>query len=88
MMGRPRKPNNAIDPWVRQLFDWQDYIKMPARRLSYLSGISMYRLNYLRNPGFTGKQVSLAEIKGLCSALGATIAFDMPRKATPRSHLR
>lgn len=74
-MSRP-VTTTARDPLLRQIFAEQDRLRISSARLSYMSGISVYKIRHYRHPNDHGKLVLLRDVRHLAEALD----FNFPSK--------
>lgn len=79
--GKLLKPNTAIDPMLRQLFDEQERLGVSTPVLARLTGMDARTISDLRHPAIgKGKSVSVRYLRKLAEALD----FDFPDKLKKR----
>lgn len=79
--GKPLKPNTAVDPLLRQIFNEQERLGVSTPMLARLSDIDSRVIASLRHPAVgKGKSIDIHRLRRLAWALD----FDFPDKLKKR----
>jgi len=80
--GKALKPNTAVDPLLRQIFDEQERLGVSTPTLARLTDIDPRTIADLRHPAVgKGKRISVHHLRRLAEALD----FEFPAKLRKRS---
>lgn len=80
--GKALKPNTAVDPLLRQIFDEQERLGVSTATLARITGIDMRVIADLRHPAIgKGKRINMHHLRQLAEALD----FEFPAKLRKRS---